>query len=164
AQITTQLPIFIHNFSNYDCHFLIPVLGSLREQGIIKCVEAIPKSSEKFMSIIIDKKVKFLDSLGFTLKGLGALVSVLKKDRNAIFEITAQEFKSEVENGSDLELLFQKGAYPYTLMKSCKDFERTELPPKEAFYNDLAEEAIEDLVYEHALQVWRSFNIKNMGE
>ena len=49
-------------------------------------------------------------------------------------------------------------------MDSFDRFNETKLPNKKHFYNDLREEHISDGDYMHAKQVWKTFNIKNMGE
>jgi hypothetical protein len=79
------------------------------------------------------------------------------------FKLIRQEFQKEIDEGADINLLFQKGAYPYSLMRSVQDFDRDKLPDACDFYNDLREEAIQDSVYRHAQTVWDSFNVKDMG-
>ena len=58
----------------------------------------------------------------------------------------------------------QKGIYPYEYMDSFERFKEVELPPKERFYSSLNYEDITDEAYENAQKIWRSFNIKNLGE
>jgi hypothetical protein len=48
--------------------------------------------------------------------------------------------------------MLRKGVYPYSYMDSWERFNEPELPPKEAFYNDLHDEPIEDYLY--AQRVW----------
>ena len=43
-------------------------------------------------------------------------------------------------------------------------FSETQLPSKESFYSKLTEKHINDDEYERALQIWKRFNIKNLGE
>ena len=57
----------------------------------------------------------------------------------------------------------QKGVYPYDFMDSFDKFNE-KLPPKEEFYSILNDEHISDKDYEHAQNVWDTFNLKNMGE
>src|SRR5690606_8694799 len=63
-----------------------------------------------------------------------------------------------------LDLLTRKGIYPYSYMNSWKRFEETQLPSKEAFYNDLDDSPISDEDYNRATQVWNTFGIQNMGQ
>ena len=62
------------------------------------------------------------------------------------------------------KLLLRKGAYPYEYMDSWKRFNKTELPSKDKFYSILNLEDISDDDYAHAINVWDTFNIKNLGE
>ena len=58
----------------------------------------------------------------------------------------------------------KKGIYPYDYMDCHSKFNETKLPKKEEFYSLLTDEDISDSDYNHAQEVWDTFNIKNMGE
>ena len=58
--------------------------------------------------------------------------------------------------------MIKKGVYPYDWMDSFDKFNE-KLPPKEAFYSILNNEHITDKDYEHAETVWKTFNMKSMG-
>ena len=62
------------------------------------------------------------------------------------------------------KLLLRKGVYPYEYMDSWKRFNETELPSKDKFYSTLNLEDILDDDYTHAINVWKIFNISNLGE
>ena len=62
-----------------------------------------------------------------------------------------------------LNLMAQKGVYPYDYMDSFDKFNE-KLPPKEEFYSILNNEHISDEDYKHAKNVWNTFSLKNMGE
>jgi hypothetical protein len=49
-------------------------------------------------------------------------------------------------------------------MDSVSRFEETELPPVNAFYNQLNEQNCSDTDYEHAQKVWKVFNMKTMRD
>ena len=69
-----------------------------------------------------------------------------------------------VSNDEDLDLLTDKGVYPYDYFTSFDKFRETQLPPKEAFYSNLTESNIEDDEYERALKIWEHFGIRNLGQ
>jgi hypothetical protein len=51
-----------------------------------------------------------------------------------------------------------------TIILSHEKFNKTSLPPKEAFYNNLKEEHISDEDYEQVQNVWRVFEMKTLGD
>ena len=61
-------------------------------------------------------------------------------------------------------LLLRKGDYPYEDMDNWEKFNKTTIPPKEAFYSKLNLKDISDADYEHTQKVWEVFKIKNRGE
>ena len=61
-------------------------------------------------------------------------------------------------------MLLRKGVYPYEEMDNWVKFDKTILPPKEAFYSNFNLENISDEDYAHAQKVWEVFEIKNRGE
>ena len=61
-------------------------------------------------------------------------------------------------------LLLKKGAYPYEYMNKWKKFEETELPSHNERYSYLKLENISKEDFKHAQIVWKTFNIKNLGE
>ena len=63
-----------------------------------------------------------------------------------------------------LGLLTGKGVYPYDYMNAFEKFNDEQLPSKEQFYSRLTEEDITNDDYNKAKQVWKHFDIKNMGE
>ena len=66
----------------------------------------------------------------------------------------SQEFDKNV-----LDLVKQKGFYPYEYMSDFKKF-KEELPSKEKFYSLLTGKKISDKEYEHVLKVWNKFEMK----
>ena len=91
----------------------------------------------------------------FMSSSLEKLVSNLPKES---LKYTSQKFKNK-----KLDLMSQKGVYPYDFMDSFDRFNE-KLPPKEEFYSILNDEHITDEDYKHAQNVWNTFNLKNMGD
>ena len=61
-------------------------------------------------------------------------------------------------------LLLRKGVYPYEYMDNWERFNETSLPSKESFYSNLNMENIDDIDYRHGNNVFKIFNLKNLGE
>ena len=54
--------------------------------------------------------------------------------------------------------------HPYDYMDCFKKFDQAELPTKEQFYSILNSQHITNVECDHARKVWKTFNLKNMGE
>ena len=63
-----------------------------------------------------------------------------------------------------LDLLLQKGVYPYDYMDSWERFEETKLPPQKSFYNKLSESHISAADYKHGQRVWKAFSCESLGD
>ena len=61
-------------------------------------------------------------------------------------------------------LLTKKGVYPYDYVSSLLKFDETQLLPREEFYSKLTDEHISDEEYQHALNVWNTFNCANIRD
>ena len=61
-------------------------------------------------------------------------------------------------------LLLIKGVYPYEYVDNWEKFDETSLPNKEDFYSNLNMEDINDIDYRHANNVFKRFELKNLGQ
>ena len=159
-------PVIFHNLAGYDSHLFIKNLG--KTEGEIDC---IPNNEEKYISftkkIIVDtftnkegeeievkRDLRFIDSFKFLSTGLDKLVA----------NLTDYPEISKFFQGPQLQLLLRKGVYPYDHVNSLEKLQETSLPSKEAFYSKLNEEEILDEDYQHAQNVWTTFEMKTMRE
>ena len=161
----TKIPVIFHNLPGYDSHFIMQQIGEIakkhgytnkkgEKQDLI--INAIPNNMEKYMAFMLGNHLTFINSFQFMSSSLNKLVSNLPKD-DLIY--TSEAFK-----GKKLNLMSQKGVYPYDFMDSLGKFNQTELPTKDQFYGILNDQHITDDEYDHAKRVWKIFNIKTMGE
>ena len=63
-----------------------------------------------------------------------------------------------------MNLLTDKGIYPYNYINLWEKFDEIKLPKKEIFYNKLYKENIINKDYAKTNIVWKYFNIKNLGK
>ena len=148
-----KVPVIIHNLRGYDSHLIIKHFHD--RSANISC---IPNNMEKYMALAINN-LQFIDSFQFMSDSLETLVGNLKRGGIAEFKITSKFYR-----GEQLELMTQKGIYPYSYMDSWERFNETELPPKSAFYNDLSEEKISDKDYQTAQKIWTTFGCQTLGD
>ena len=165
-QITDKIPVIFHNLRGYDSHFIIQEIGEIIKKHPIKVegkeeekemnINIIPNNMEKYLSIMLGKHLTFIDSFQFMSSSLDKLVSNLPKES---LHFTSKRFGE----GEKLDLMTRKGVYPYDYMDSFNKFNE-QLPIKEDFFSILNNEHISDEDYNHALEVWKTFSLKNMGE
>ena len=98
------------------------------------------------------------------LKQKKSLLKEKIKERQKTLKESPLSEEEKEELGEKLNLLSKKGVYPYDFMDNIKKFKETNLPPKEKFYSKLNDEHITQQDFEHAQNVWKTFNCKNMGD
>ena len=122
-QLTKKVSIKFHNLRGYDSHLLFSGLDKFD----VKIV--IPNGLEKYMASFLNKNLVFIDSMQFMNSSLDKLVKNLSDED---FKYLVEEFGSE-----NLELLKQKGDYPYEYMNSFERFNEEKLPAKKYFYSSI---------------------------
>ena len=168
-----KIPVFFHNMKNYDGHLIIQNAEKLSNK---KKIDVIAQNSEKFINIGFDS-LSVKDSFSFITASLDKLVSMTKYDNTVEKERSKwvlrdnwqRNFRYSSKNDiikteKCLDLLTEKGVYPYDYMNSFDKFNDEHLPSKEQFYSRLTEEDITNDDYTKAKQIWKHFDIKNMGE
>ena len=158
-----KIPVFFHNLKGYDSDFIMQQIGDIakkhgytnkRGEECHMSINCIPNNMEKYMAFMLGKHLVFLDSFQFMNFSLDNLVKNLPDEA---FIYTDEEFHCET-------LVKRKGVYPYDHMDSFQKFEETELPTQEQFYSLLNNSSISDDDYQHAQNVWKTFNMKSMGD
>ena len=184
ATLTTHGDTLKFSFSfiilkNYDAHLIINKANEINAKlNKIKEINVVAQNSEKFITFSFGS-CEFRDSFALLTASLDKLVKlnkydVIGKDDNGkpIYkkrEGWQEQFKQTslnpyVKSKTDLDLLTEKGVYPYDYMNSFDIFYEEQLPSKEHFYSHLYEEQITDKDYTRANVIWKHFDIKSIGE
>lgn len=153
-----QIVVYVHNLTGYDSALLIPALG---KRSDIMELSVMPYNTEKVRMIKINN-FKITDSLDLLHSSLAQVTEdlVLSNHNFPILEKSKLYTTLEQRN-----LLLRKGVFPYSFAKSAAQLSECKvLPPKEAFYSDLAETHISDDDYEHARHVYDLFCCQNMTD
>ena len=108
-QLTKKFPVIFHNLKCYDSHLIFCELDKSHAK-----IRVIPNGLEKYMAFFGGKNLVFIDSMQFTNFSLDKLVKNLSDED---FKYSVEEFGSK-----NLELLKEKGAYPYEYMNSFERF------------------------------------------
>ena len=168
-----KIPVFFHNMKNYDGHLIIQNAEKLSNK---KKIDVIAQNSEKFINIGFDS-LSVKDSFSFITASLEKLESMTKYDNtdekerskwvlrdNWQSNFRYSSKKDIIKTEKRLDLLTEKGVYPYDYMNAFDKFNDEQLPSKEQLYSRLTEEDITNDDYTKAKQIWKHFDIKNMGE
>ena len=120
-------------------------------------INVIPNNMLKYMAFMLGHHLVFLDSFQFMSSSLDKLFANLPDD--------ALKYTSgKIKGNKKLNLMKQKGVYPYDFMDSFDRFNKTKLPEKQDFYSIVNNEHISDEQYQHAQTVWNTFKLRNMGD
>ena len=152
-RISRKLPIIFNNLEGYYGHLIFRKLNNFKNINI----QVIPKTNERYMSIIVNNSIVFLDSLQFCKASLDSLAGNLEDND---FKHLLSEFPKD-----KLELLRKKDAYPYEWVDFHRKFIYPRLSPKEVFYSSLddgkrgkGDGHISDEQYSHLKNLWNIFN------
>ena len=161
-QLTKKVPVIFHNLRGYDSHLIFCELDKFNVK-----IDVIPNGLEKYMAFFINKNLVFIDSMQFMNSSLDKLVKNLSDED---FKYLVKEFGSE-----NLEILKQKGAYPYEYMNSFKRFNEDKLCARKYFFSSTKKGKIDEdgkisdghISIEDYLiceKNWDKFEMKNMGD
>ena len=102
-------------------------------------------------------ELRFIDSFKFMSSSLDSLTKNLVSSSKKLFGF---------EDYSDLQydLLIRKEVYPYEYINSWDRFEEIQLPPIDAFHNNLNMSSISEEDYQRTQKVWEEFGIRNLGD
>jgi hypothetical protein len=158
----SEIPVYFHNLAGYDSHLLMQGIAEMAKEG--RSVKEMKLSglvynTEKLRTLHY-KQFHFLDSLAFLNAPLNQVVEDLVGADHSFPLLTAI-----VENENQLQLIKQKGYFPYQYLTNLAEFEKlTEIPAIEFFYSDLSGCTITEAAHEHAKNVFSAFHMTNMRE
>ena len=99
-QLTKKIAVIFHNLKGYDSHLIFSELHKFNLK-----VDVIPNGLEKYMAFFLGRDLVFIDSMQYMNCSFDKLVKDLV---DKYFKYLVEDFSCE-----SLELLKQKGAYPY---------------------------------------------------
>ena len=147
-----NIPIFIHNFKNYDAQFILSGLKYTSRK-----IQGLPFNMEKMRTLNIGK-ITFIDSLQLLPSSLQELVNNL---RNSDYKFPLLQ-QLPIFFGVPISPLLKKGVYPYEWATSITKLEREQYPTYAKFYSILRQENISIEEYNHGRDVYKLFNCQNM--
>ena len=118
-----------------------------------KCIKC--KSNLCFVRVINEKLI---------FKCIDCEKEYEKEFNNELIERFANTYKFCDNDLNKCIMLLRKGVYPYEYMDGWDKFNEKIIPVKELFYSNLTLENISETDYAHANNVFKKFNINNLGE
>ena len=119
-QLTKKVPVIFHNMRVYDSHLIFRELYRFNVK-----INVIPNGLEKYVAIFLNKNIVFIECMQFMKSSLDKLVKNLADND---FKYLTEEIGSK-----NLELLKQKGAYPYEYLNSYNRLSEEKLLAKKCF-------------------------------
>ena len=123
-----KIPVIFHNLRGYDSHFIMQQIREIAKKHAYTNkkgekqdlnINTILNNMEKYMAFMLGNHLTFIDSFQFMSSSLDKLVSNLPKDDLI--------YTSKVFKGKRLNLMSQKGVYPYDFMDSFEKFNQNYL-------------------------------------
>ena len=151
------VPCLLHSGASLDFREIVKGL----DNEIIKHIDIVPKSSEKFTAITINKILRFVDSYSFLSSSLSSLIDLTKKGGLQNFKYLCKEFNNF---SGDINLIVEKQINCYDFYTDLSCLEQKSLPPREAFYNSLREQDITPDEYLHAQRMWQLLGCRTMDD
>ena len=154
-----QFPIFFHNGSGYDFHFITEEL--LKHETEYKKVKVLPKDKENYISITYGDqyfKLVFKDSCRFLLSSIDKLSKTLKDDQYKILkrELSNDTLFEDLQYHEYNERSF-KGVFPYDYFDSFEKLKLEEFPDKKEFYSILNQKDVSNEEYEHGKKIFNKY-------
>ena len=118
-----------------------------------KCIKC--KSNFCFIRVINEKLI---------FKCIDCEKEYEKEFNKELLERFANTYKFCDNDLNKFIMLLRKGVYPYEYIDGWNKFNEKIIPSKESFYSNLTLENISETDYAHANNVFKKFNINNLGE
>lgn len=158
-----RIPLFCHNFSGYDSHFIMKAFK--KDLGSVK-LECLPYNTEKFRVINLNQFI-LLDSANFLNASLDTLSQELHQlSQNGDFDypILNQSKIYQSHEYKKKEMILKKGFFPYEYLSDISKLQEKKFPPHSAFVSKLKNDQISKANYEHAKQVYKTFHCETFQQ
>ena len=153
-----KVPMYAHNFSGYDSHFLLQAISRHASAPKLRCMAY---NSQRIRTLTYNK-INFIDSMHFISDSLDNITKDLVASGHE-FDILKKSGLYDTEEQQ--KLLLRKGVFPYELLTSLKKFQNmTTFPPIEDFYSRLYERNVSKDDYLHGKAVYKAFKCNNMAD
>ena len=150
-----QIPLFCHNFSGFDSHFIVKGLAYRH----VRRLRVMAYNTEKLRTLSFNM-FKLLDSCHFITSSLESIVQDMRESGH---QFDFLRLCGLANTDYKYELLTKKGIFPYEAFVSVEKFEQLKtLPDISAFESKLNKSVLSQEDYQHAKKVYNEFKFENM--
>ena len=156
------------NNKNIDITYKIKFIDSFRfmATSLLKLVDNLTDNIHNDKCIKCKSNLCFVRAINEMLifKCIDCEKEYEKEFNKELIERFANTYKFCNNDLDKFIMLLRKGVYPYEYIDEWDKFIEKVLPGKESFYSNLTLENISEIDYAHANNVFKKFNINNLGE
>ena len=163
-----------YNHYNLERSTINHMLCKLEDKALMAAFEYLNGKGIEVAALVFDGlmiyKNDVTDIVGI-LKGCSSSVSQVLEGCDIEFTIKEMDEGYDIPSTTrptnqpvDINLLLQKGVYPYEYIDSFDRFQETELPPIGKFHSSLTDESISQKDYQHAQKVCKTFRCETLGD
>jgi hypothetical protein len=167
-----KLIVAFHNFRGYDSHGLCLQGFAVKPDWSLR---PIAQNSEKYISLTAVLRiqdapiknecftVKFIDTLQLLNSSLSTLATNLIRNGND-YSLLRHSMQMKLQYPALRETdIAGKGTFPYSYVNSWEKLEECQLPPYDAFYDELEEKNVTSFEdYDKAQQMFAAFECKTL--
>ena len=158
-----KIPIFMHNGSRFDLHFIVKALAKF-DGDQIKNLSVLPYNGENFRTLSFNC-FEFIDSLAFLQASLGQLASDLKETEHdySILKQTSLVSSNKKFDNEKFQMILGKSFFPYEYCQNLSQmYSVLKLPKLKHFYSQLSEKSISKTDHKFAKKVWKKFGCRHL--
>ena len=151
---------------NIDITYKIKFIDGFRFMTTLlsKLVDNLTDNIHNDKCIKCKSNLCFVRAMNETFKCIDCDKEYEKELNNELIGRFANTYKFCDNDLDKFIMLLQKGVYPNEYIDEWDKFNKKVLPGKESFYSNLTVENISEIDYAHANNVFKKFNINNLGE
>ena len=163
-----------YNHYNLEGSTINHVLCKLENKALMAAFDHLNGKGIEVAALVFDGLMIYkndVTDIAGILKGFSSSINQVLEGCDIEFTVKEMDEGHDIPSSTrptnypvDINLLLQKGVYPYEYMDSFDRFQEAELPPIGKFYSSLSNESISKKDYQHAQEVWKTFNRKNLGD
>ena len=152
--VVYDIPVFFHNFRNYDSHLIVTAFSNAQYRG--RSIQVIGDNMKRYMQVKWGNNLLFRDLFMFLTSSLESLFQSLRKTNETHFT-HLESLMSTRYPGTDFKPRLRKVVFPYEYLDSFVKIDDNKLPLREEIFSTLRGDECCAEDYDYAQSVWTAF-------